>query len=818
MRPAVAVFVACVANVLGGLGSPGGEVHADNVVPGTAGKVPADAVAGPHEATGDLAAQFWRNRPELVASNMDLPSYCGGAYVEREFEYPLTIDSSTYVIVARAGRLHGTLDGTIDLIGDVTLQQGNRHLATDVVAVDHPRNTAAMPNTATLVEPGIAMRGVDGMIDFADGRARMNDAEFVLFDAHMRGTSAVLEKRAATLRLTRTSLTSCRPSRDTWLFSARQVDIDDGDVFATARGAALQVLGVPLFYTPYLRFPITDERVSGFLFPAFGYGDDDGVDLALPYYLNLAPNYDATITPRVMTRRGVGAELEFRVKNGWSDSQIGGAFLADDDQYDGTLSREDFIAEGGVPADFVPADRWLFGFEHDGRFGPWSTLVDYVSVSDIDYYSDLGSDLDITSQVSLERRGELQYAKGGLFARVWAQSFQILEDRPEPYRRLPEFNATYIREVGPLSMSLGGAWTRFDRQSHPQLSGLNLITGDRLHLEPRIQLPLRRPWGFLTVTGGGRYSAYNLEDDPAGDPSEPERSVGLASVDGGLIFDRDTHYFGEDAVQTLEPRVYYLYQEYVDQDDLPRFDSGRLTFRFTQLFRNNRFSGLDRIGDADQVSVGLTSRFISSDTGSQRARFDIGTIIHMRDRRVTLNGDLTDDEFTKTSEIVGAAQFRLGDHFKGTANVLWDASENEIDEAGMSLGWSSERRRVLHVGYRRQVSRNIDQTDLGIYWPLNERVSFIGKWNHDWQFGQNVESFAGLEYASCCLQVRAVWRKFIVTPGNRIVEEALDDEGIVVQFVFRGLAGFGNKLDSLLSRGIRGYRPENRYDSYGYTY
>ena len=339
------------------------------------------------------------------------------------------------------------------------------------------------------------------------------------------------------------------------------------------------------------------------------FSNQNGLEFAPPYYLNLAPNYDATLIPRYFQKRGWGAEAEFRHLSDWQQSRFVGSFLADDKQYDGTYEKDDFERAGrGRPGRRAvrPADRWLYGMYHEGNVGYWQTTVNYTAVSDRDYFRNLDTDLDVASQRELERRGEIHYLRGGLDVSgsgrsvfsAWMRSCRT----PTSACR-SSTSATGATCPAPSS----GRWVRsavsFDRRND-DLSGVNKIVGERAHIEPRLRLPLSRSWGFMNFTGGYRYTAYDLRDTADDVITIPPGVLPSAAWIPASFSSGICALFGTAAVHTLEPRVYYLYQEYKDQDDLPLFDVSNLTFRYDQLWRDNRFSGLDRIGDANQLSVG----------------------------------------------------------------------------------------------------------------------------------------------------------------------------------------------------------------------
>ena len=772
------------------------------------------AILPEYQASGDLAAAIYTYDEQASG-------FCPGAYVVREYPYSVSADNSEYPIVIEADGLSGVMDASADLVGNVSVEQGNLKLVAPRAALDYDTRIVTFEEGVRVDQPGVVMQGGQASLNLNSSEASLADAQFVLLDAEMRGSAESLEQSTTgDLTLSGTQFTRCEPGNNGWRLNTRQLVIEKDEVFGTARGVVLRMKSVPMFYTPYLKFPVSDERVSGFLFPAIGYSDEDGTDVSLPYYLNLAPNYDATIVPRYMSERGAGGELEFRHMSSWQSTVLAGGMLPEDDLYNGFIDRDDFDEAGGeaVFGEFEPADRWLGSIDHDGHFGRFRTIIDYTAVSDRDYFRDLGSDLGVSSRRELQRRGEIRYQQGGLAMRLWAQRFQRLDEiQIDDYERLPELDLSYARNlVGPLRASVKATWSDFDRDVDG-LAGLNAITGERTHIEPRLTLPFSWPYAFLTFNGAYRYTQYDLEQ-PEGvaglviEDDTPDRRIGMGSVDGGLFFERDLNWFNQELIQTLEPRVYYLYQEFEDQSQLPRFDTTELTFSYSQLYRENRFSGLDRISNANQASAGVTTRFLSRATGKEYFRFSLGEIFYFEERQVTLAGGQTAADRRGASAVAAEMSASLADHWRVTGNAVWDTYDRQVLESGGGIQYRSDNRHIFNLGYRLRLDEDIEQTDFSVYWPIGERWAIMGRWNYDLVSGRTVEGFGGLEYSDCCLQVRLMARRFLDSPTARNFEEIEADEGIFLQIVFKGLAGFGNKVESVLERGIRGYRAPGRQD------
>jgi len=795
----------------------------------------ASAALGAEDAGQRMAERYWIDRASLegdhgapseagdptaddATDTLVLPAmppdWCDGAYARPRFPLPLSVAQEDLPVTASARR--GTYDvgGDVTLYDDVRLSQGNRSVTAARARLDSRTRDGELTGGVVFTEPELALTGEAAQINLDSGEVAVDEVDFLLFDAAMRGRAGRLEQDGdGVLTLHRGIFTRCEPGNRNWRMSARRVVVRPEETFATARDAVLRLGRVPVFYLPWVQFPVSDERQSGFLFPSVEYSADDGVDLAVPYYFNLAPNYDLTVTPRYLSQRGAGLEVEGRHLSRWQRTQVTGALLPEDDIYDGELSREDFddqVAQGVPLGEFEAADRWLVAVDHRGRLGPVDSFIDYTAVSDRDYFRDLGSDVSVSSQIQLQQRGQLSIDRGGFSSRVWTQRFQRLDEiRVDQYERLPEVDLSYQgRLLGPLSVSLRGSWARFTRDND-DLTGAQRVIGDRLHLEPRLSLSLARPWGFFTATGGHRHTQYQLAATPVGLDDEPDRSIGVASVRTGLIFERDLTLFGSGLVQTLEPELYWLYQGYENQDALPRFDASELTFVYSQLFRDNRFAGLDRIGDARQISAGVTTRFYDGATGVEYLRASIGQIAYLEDRQVTLNGQQTRDEEQPSSAIASELSARLGGAWRLTGTLVYDPHDRQVDQAGASINYRRDNRHILNLGYRNQSRNDLSQTDVSLYWPVSAHYGLVGRWNYDLPSQRTVEGFAGIEYNDCCWQLRLLARTFLDVPAGRIRDDVDEDTGIFLQIVFKGLAGVGDRLENVLQQGVRGYRTED---------
>ena len=789
---------------------PGEPSHASGAVPPRAESdalsLPPVPQAAPQQEAALVDWVPMDKLPAVIAART--PPFCTGAYVEP----PLAVgDLKSPLITGDALQADYNIGKDVTLQGNVMFHYQTSEMSTEHATFQENGQSVDLKGHVVYRQPGLLMQGEDAHIVLDPRSARVDNASFLIHAGRTRGTARrVVQEKDGSLTVTRGFLSRCEPGDNTWAMSTSSVSIDADRRFATARNAVLRVEGVPVAYIPYLKFPVSDERASGFLFPSVGRSSGSGIDTAVPYYFNIAPNYDATVTPRWLSDRGLLLELEARQLTANMRNILGGAFLANDRNYDGTRTRQEF-RDLNIPGRFNSKNRWLVAFKHTGQFDDFDTAIDYGAVSDLDYFIDLGTDLSIVSKSQLERRASVSYSAGGFDARVSGLRVQPLQVQlVTPYQRVPDVTLAYHGALTnlPINYSLATEWVRFDR-STDNLFGVAQFTGNRLHVEPRLTVPLVTSYGHVTTSVAYRYTQYHLQaNDPTLDTS-PQRGVGSASVDTGLLFDRAGEWFGNDVTETIEPRVYYLWVQRDRQDDLPLFDSTLLSFDYAQLFRENRFSGVDRINDANQVSAALTTRVLDNTAGVERVRASVGRIVHLADRHVTLGTTpaIEHGDSPWTGEV--AAELTAGLSLR--SNWVWDARERVEDSGRVELHYQpvaryAEDQRVLYAGYSRR-GNDIRQADVAAFWSVTPRIKLIGRYYYDVENHRVLEAFGGFELDGCCYRVRLLGRRYLKNALSPL--RSTPERGIFFQIVLKGLAGFGGNLDKVLENGIPGYRGED---------
>ncbi|MEZ5524834.1 MAG: LPS-assembly protein LptD [Pseudomonadales bacterium] len=726
----------------------------------------------------------------------ETPGYCSGLYIEPDYVDAslLDVDPSTQPMKGAAQSSQTDENGITTLRGDVVIKQGYRQVESEEAVLDRESGTANFTSRARYREPGFLLIGEQTHVDLNSKEVNISDAEFVAHEAHIRGTAETLVRGSdGVVRVNKGSVTYCAPGANTWAVVGSELKIDQQAGVGTVKHARLHVKDVPIMYVPYMSFPLGDERKSGFLTPDIG--TSDGIDIATPYYWNIAPNYDATLTPRYIGDRGVMGEAQFRYLHNNNQGELGAAYLPGDD-------------------DFMNEDRWLGAIDHEGTlFNTINTRVDATSVSDDDYFSDLGTDLHATSQTHLLRLAEARY--NGQYWDITArtQGYQTIDseilDADKPYDRLPQLiiNGLYPHDASGFEFGLFTEYTRFDRDNSG-LTGLDRAVGDRTRVEPSISWLFETPYAYIKPKATYRYARYQLDDLASGLNDSPDLSVPVYSIDSGLFFERDTSWFSTPLTQTFEPRLFYLkVPEEKNQLEIPDFDSGELDFSYNQLFRENRFVGGDRVGDADQVSLGLTSRFIETD-GFERARASIGQIYYNEDRRVTLDGAPVRTDMTSESPLAAELMFALKSGWRIQGDIEWDPDIERTNQSSLYLRYHGDNSHLFNIGYRRRNDdrQRLEQTDLSFVWPVADQWSLISRWNHDLINDRVVEAFAGVEYQSCCWAVRLVGRHWINNDDITDSEGIEEKDAIYIQFIFKGLGDIGDSIESLFSDSIPGYQ------------
>ena len=723
---------------------------------------------------------------------------CGGSYLDPLRDEDTSIDPSLADIEATANS--SDLEGDmVRLSGGVEARQGYRTLRASDAEYNRETGVGSLLGDVEIREPGLLLRGASGTFDSGTSEASITAAQFVLHEQHVHGGADLIVRNSDGIITADDSYYSyCPPQQAGWMLHSEDLEVDIDEGVATARDATLEMNGVPFFYAPYLRFPIDDRRKSGFLWPELGNASNGGLDLATPYYFNLAENYDATFSPRFIADRGMLAELETRYLSKrlgyWN---LGGAWIGDDDQY-----QEDFPDRDG--------DRWLTAVEQRGLFSRrFRTNIDFTKTSDDEYFRDLGTtSLQLKQSTYLLQAGQADYLGDNWLATLRVEEFQTIarDVENDPYSKLPQLSLqrTAIEQNFAPNLVLESDYAYFDHDDD--------VTGHRLYNAVGATYPMRWVWGFLQPTAKYRQLNYDLDDELTFNGKQddtPDVGTPMVSLDGGLYFERSTAW----GLQTLEPRVYYLWSDYEEQDGLPDFDTSELTFNYNQLYRDTRFSGRDRLDDANQLAVGVTTRMLDPVTGSQRLAASIGQIYYFDDRRVGLDA-LQDADFEGSSAIAAELEISPWDSVDFRSSWLWNTDNNELDQSSLQFSYQGPRQVIFNLGYsfrRNRSTQNngndVEQVDFSSYYPVTDEWRLFIRSLYDLEAKERINDMAGIEYNSCCWRLRLVHQRYLDQKNGTNVTDLVEYENATyIEFHLKGLGGVGTRVTDLLEELIRGYQ------------
>ena len=619
--------------------------------------------------------------------------------------------------------------------------------------------------------------------------ASRGDAKTVLFEGQTKK------------RLLDARYTTCEADVDDWYIKAGELELDEYTKTGTAKNARVEFKGVPILYTPWINFSYLNQRKSGFLSPKIGTTTESGFEIAAPYYWNIAPDMDATLGLRFLSKRGTQYQGEFR-------------YMGE------TYSGQDNI-------EYLPGDnqngenRYYANLHHRQVFNNgWSAGYDIEKVSDDEYFSELDTHITATSRVNLLQQGFVNYGIDNQQIGTWSfnglvQRYQTLDDESFPYERLPQLTLSGEKEWKNVTGNLYSQWVSFDRgEEAPVLfsttSGGRIetdVTGDRFTAYPSVSFPFAQPYGYVTPKFGIHYTSYQLDTDAfrefddndsminSGVYKSDSRSLPIFSLDSGLFFDREMRVVKNRYTQTLEPRLFYVYIPYEDQSQFPIFDTAEADLNMGTLFMENQFVGNDRVNNANQLSLAVTTRMIDQRTGIQRLAATVGQRFYFTDQKVYIPG--TNPRDNNTSDIVTALTARLLTNWNVDMAWQYNTDSERTTKSNIGARYNPAPGKTLNLSYRYTEER-LEQIDVSGQWPLAPQWYGVGRWNYSLRENQPIEGLAGVEYDAGCWQARAVMQRVSTLAANA-------NYAFFIQLELGGIASIGSNPLRLLERSIPGY-------------
>jgi len=701
--------------------------------------------------------------PLRAAERGPIPVACPNPAIAPVLASPPNRDAAPITMLAR--RFSAQNKTMAEASGDVELRRADQQLNTETLRYIPDQRRVEIPGPMRYRDAQLEATAGSARFDLLRDSGELSEPSFALVGSTAHGTAGELLLDAGNRSfLRRLNFTTCPGEDPEWLMTARELELRHDRGYGIARNATLRFMNLPFLYVPWITFPIDSRRKTGFLYPSFSSANDNGFEVGIPWYWNIAPNQDATITPRYFTDRGFMLTGEYRLLTRRSAGQLEFDYLADDQQ--------------------TGRDRSHYRLRHDTAINPrWRSTVLVHRVSDDQYFQDFGVSLAQAAQQFLRSRAGID---GG--GRYWsfsllADDFQVIDEAvselSEPYRRLPRLAYTVDRPLGRggLRLALDSEIVSFDREIG--------VTGLRADLYPRLNWGLERHWGFLRASAGYRQTAYRLDLEGGPGDERPERGTEILSLDAGMYFERDG---AGGRLQTLEPRLFYLYVPYENQDALPDFDTAEFTFGFSQLFHTNRFTGADRQGDANRLTLALTTRSLNPASGRERWRLSAGQILYLEEQRVGLRGGAPPS--VDTSPFVAEFVWRPLARFTGRVGAQWNWENDELDVGYLGFDYTSEQGSRAGFEYRFRRDR-LDQFDFRYFRPVNERWRVLARLKYSLEESDILETQAGFEYESCCWAVRLVSRRFL---RSRLGDQR---DAIYLELNLKGLGSFGRRPEPL---------------------
>lgn len=669
---------------------------------------------------------------------------------------------------------------TAQFSGNVIAKRGQEVFHAD--KINYNRDTGQIQSNGKLtygtLDFAIAAQSADYSLDATSGH--FTSLDYYLTKQQAQGSAATLtvNRKAQTEDLTEAVYTTCPRLKPNWFIKAAELNLNHETGIGQAWHTTFHVGKTPVFYLPYFSFPLNDERKTGFLMPSANLSESRGLDITTPFYINIAPNQDATLYPRLMSKRGLMLGAEYRYLLPQLSGTIGGYLLP-----------EDFKDNG---------KRWSFKTSH--RYQPLNNLsvtANYQRVSDVNYIEHFEDTLDLGNLNFLESHLTATYLPSKNYRIVGQfKDYQLANSNyskaDKPYSVLPRLlgHGEWQLDNG-IRLGSTTELTNFDKD--------DAVSGLRFDQEVALSYLYETTYAFVKPRLAYRFTGYDLRDTEAEQAQHITRSLPTFSLDSGLFFDRDSSWFGRGVTQTLEPRLFYLYTPYQEQSDIPDFDTADIDSSYDAMFLNNRFNGKDRIGDANQLTTAVSTRFIDNDNGKELAELSVGQIQYFADRRVSLNDSIAS---RSRSNVLAEGHLVVNDHVKarGLIHHNIDSKHTEKSALGITYAPAIDKAISLTHLYDDDVYEQLDFTGV---WRIDERWRTFWRWNYSLEYSKTIDMIAGVEYADCCWGIRLLARQ----QRDNLVDNSDANSSIYLEFALKGLGNIGSDTGKLLSNIIPYYRP-----------
>ncbi|UOA08377.1 LPS-assembly protein LptD [Methylobacter sp. S3L5C] len=699
--------------------------------------------------------------------------------------------------------------------GNVQMTRADQHSSSNKANYDSVSKVLDLHGNVYYSEDALALHSETASLNLAADQSKLRNLEFISPTTPLRGTASALYRESKTLSQYKdVAYTSCRPGNQDWIIHASDLKMNKTTGKGVAKNTWMEFKGAPVFYSPYLSFPIDNRRLSGFLAPSFGTTKYSGFRVAAPYYWNIAPNYDATITPRELSSRGPLLAGNFRYLTEQSTGKVG--------------------------MEFMPNDSVLNKTRYSGSIKNTSQISDHISsnmdvnyVSDQTYFAELGNALSFSNFNYLRSTADIRYDRPGINLSTRFENYQSINTTTPnaalPYRKLPQvnLNLNHSFQFMPLTTTMENEYIYFQQAS--------LVNGQRINTKPSVSIPLQTSSAYLTPKLSLQHTQYALNNlQPSISSTDSiSRTLPIFSADSGLNFERGFTIANAPFLHTLEPRLFYLYVPYSNQQNIPVFDTAQYDFQYNSMFRENSFSGTDRIQDANQITTAITSRLIDDESGLERLKLSVGEIFYFRDRNVTLQyanqapvvGSSV--QTNSVSNLVTELSSELTRTISVTSGLQWNPVINDIERGKAGIHYRNESNEIFNLGYLYRKNplipdgtNDITQGDASFRYPIYDNWYAMGRFQYSLLYNQTQDAFFGVEKENCCWRFRIAARHYInniantnfngVTTNQNLTLAGTAQNGVFFEVELKGLSAIGDDMDYFLQQEIYGYRKSQK--------
>lgn len=688
-------------------------------------------------------------------------------------------------IVVNADSVEMVQDKLADFTGNVEISNENAQIRADNARIDKEAQKLSAQGKIDFQDDKILVESDDILLDLDSGKMAMNNTHYRMLQFQGRGVANTISlNEEQGILLQDVSFSTCPIAQEDWKIEASSIELKPGEIWGTAKHTRFYIKGVPVLYLPYFSFPVTDQRQSGLLIPEINSSDSTGLSYEQPIYWNIAPNMDATFSPRIMTDRGIQLKSEFRYLTEAHAGEVHFEYMDND-------------------RDTVDDDaRYFYRITHSGHLNEhWRIDAELNGLSDDNYIVDLDSDFYNRADTHLFKTVSLNYEADNLWMNASFRDFEVIGDHPSTYRALPEIKVDYAAWKSDfLTLDIHSELALFDNSDSLQPKAA------RWHIAPKLSLPIQTSWAEFLAESSLLHTRYEQKNTEGTVLAESvDRTLGQLRLYGALALERDTAWFGQDVKQTLEPKIQYLYTSYEDQSEIGLYDTARLLNDYQGLFRGQEFTGLDRISDKNQLTLGVTTRIIN-ENNQEQLRVSLGQIFYFDDNRV-LEAVREDNN---RSALAAELDWSITSRWSAKAEAQVSSKNEQVERSSVSLEYRLNENKLVQFNHRfvRDLSgERIDQAGITASWEIAENWQWVGRYYRDFERHRTTESYTGVQYDSCCWSIQVVWERHLTNRFDALGNQSLNeyDSGIKFKFAFKGM-GQKRSRKTLLNDGLYGYQ------------